>query len=613
MKGIVFTEFLDMVADRFSPEVADSIVEQSELESGGAYTSLGTYPFTEMAQLVTRLSEQTKIPLPDLLRTFGFHLFPRFAALYPQFFTEGTSCFDFLQSVEHYIHIEVRKLYPDAELPTFEYDTSVAGRLEMVYRSTRPLGELAHGLLTGCIHHFRAPIDVKMENVETEQNAVRFILTEDAERGPLQIEDGGATEKASTSATEAADVEITDLPAALVEIERLKRNLERERRARRNSEAIAEEKTRDLYHANSELQSTLGYLRTIIDTMVDGLLVIDTEGTIKLVSQSSLVLLNIDGVERMLEHKSAEVLPASLNELIDKCVANQESDRARVTPDGASRRVLDAVASPIEADGKPIGMVVIVRDISAEVTIAKQRSMTDMVAGVAHELNTPLSVVDMAARIITDSLTSDELARLAKKNEDVEELVDDLIDSCKLITQNTKRVAKLIESFKKLSVNLLSHERERVDLSEFVEIVVKPLEMETKKLAVEIIDEVPEDKREWVGYPSHLVQVLTYVFMNIVEYAYPGESSCKSQLHLSLSPDGKDYHLVIRDFGVGIPPENLTQVFDAFFTTNRGSSNGLGLAIAHNIIVDGWRGAMSAESTVGEGTTIRISFARELS
>ena len=75
---------------------------------------------------------------------------------------------------------------------------------------------------------------------------------------------------------------------------------------------------------------------------------------------------------------------------------------------------------------------------------------------------------DMAARIIEDTISGNALADVRSMDEDdVEELVENLVDSCKLITQNTKRVAELIQSFKKLSVNLLGHERETVDLSEF--------------------------------------------------------------------------------------------------------------------------------------------------
>ena len=74
MKGIVFTEFLEMVEDRFSPEIADRIIESSNLSSRGAYTSLGTYDHAEMVRLVSQLSAATGIAPPVLTHTFGKYL-----------------------------------------------------------------------------------------------------------------------------------------------------------------------------------------------------------------------------------------------------------------------------------------------------------------------------------------------------------------------------------------------------------------------------------------------------------------------------------------------------------------------------------------------------------
>lgn len=179
MKGVVFTEFLEMVEDTFSPDMADTIIEDSDLPSGGVYTTLGTYDHEEMVQLVTHLSAHTETPVPDLLKVFGKHLFGRFAKGYPHFFADVGSAFDFLQNVEGYIHVEVRKLYADAELPSFEYDTSVPGQLVMTYSSKRAFGDLAEGLIHGCIAHFEESIDVARENVATEpRTVVRFTMTQ---------------------------------------------------------------------------------------------------------------------------------------------------------------------------------------------------------------------------------------------------------------------------------------------------------------------------------------------------------------------------------------------------------------------------------------------------
>ena len=80
MKGIVFREFIEMVENEFSYEIADAIIAASELSTAGAYTSVGTYPHTEMVSLVVNLSKQTGQPVPALLNHFGRHLFKRLYA-----------------------------------------------------------------------------------------------------------------------------------------------------------------------------------------------------------------------------------------------------------------------------------------------------------------------------------------------------------------------------------------------------------------------------------------------------------------------------------------------------------------------------------------------------
>lgn len=178
MKGIVFTEFLEMVEKKFSPELADRIIVDSKLATDGAYTSVGTYDHQELMQLVARLGETTGIPVPDLVRTFGQHLFGRFVERYPQLFVGLKSTFRFLEGIEGYIHVEVRKLYPDAELPRFDCDTSQPGRLELTYRSDRPFADLAEGLMRGCIEHFGEPLELRREDLSAGRGtSARFILS----------------------------------------------------------------------------------------------------------------------------------------------------------------------------------------------------------------------------------------------------------------------------------------------------------------------------------------------------------------------------------------------------------------------------------------------------
>lgn len=177
MKGMVFTEFLEMVEDVFSPDVADSIITKAALPSGGVYTAVGTYHHDEMVALVTHLSTATKTPVPDLLKAFGRHLFGRFAKSYPQFFEGKADAFAFLSGVEDYIHVEVRKLYPDAELPSFSYQRPAADTLVMTYRSKRPFADLAEGLIQGCFAHFGEDVGIARATLAAEpETCVEFSL-----------------------------------------------------------------------------------------------------------------------------------------------------------------------------------------------------------------------------------------------------------------------------------------------------------------------------------------------------------------------------------------------------------------------------------------------------
>ena len=177
MKGVVFTEFLEMVEDRFSLDMVDRIIEQADPPSGGAYTAVGTYDHREIVALVTALGAESGTPLSDLLHGFGRHLFARFVQGFPHFFEGQGDALRFLETVEHYIHVEVKKLYPDAELPSVLTRRDGPDRLTIIYRSDRAMADLAHGLIAGCIDHFAEDIEVGVEAApEDGGRLVRFEL-----------------------------------------------------------------------------------------------------------------------------------------------------------------------------------------------------------------------------------------------------------------------------------------------------------------------------------------------------------------------------------------------------------------------------------------------------
>lgn len=160
MKGVVFREFIDFVEDQAGEEVVEDMITRAAPASGAAYTVVGKYDWREMVQMVSALSDITQAPVPDLVRAFGRHLFGRLQSAYPGFFKDGDDAFSFLSKIEEEIHVEVLKLYPDAELPTLDVRVESADALTVRYKSCRPFGDLCMGMIEGCGDHFGESFDL---------------------------------------------------------------------------------------------------------------------------------------------------------------------------------------------------------------------------------------------------------------------------------------------------------------------------------------------------------------------------------------------------------------------------------------------------------------------
>lgn len=170
MKGIVFAELVEFVERRL-PAAADCV-------AGRRYRHDENPPDEELLALVAVIAAAAGRPTATILRDFGEHLFAAFANLYPVFLAGEDSAIAMLSRIDTYVHDEVQKLYPDAAFPRFDPQRSGADRLELTYASTRPLADLADGLIRGCIAHFGEPVDVRRDDVgERDGRAARFVLT----------------------------------------------------------------------------------------------------------------------------------------------------------------------------------------------------------------------------------------------------------------------------------------------------------------------------------------------------------------------------------------------------------------------------------------------------
>lgn len=164
MKGMIFVELMEMVEEKFSAKTLQNIVDAADLPDGGAYTTVGTYDHRQLLRLVSCLSEAVDTPIPTLVQAFGQHLFQSLLRDYPQKFHGVKDAFEFVAMIDGNVHVEVLKLYPEAELPSFACERTGTDDLKLVYRSKRPFADLAHGMLTACVAHFGEPISIERQD-----------------------------------------------------------------------------------------------------------------------------------------------------------------------------------------------------------------------------------------------------------------------------------------------------------------------------------------------------------------------------------------------------------------------------------------------------------------
>ena len=158
MKGVVFNLLEQLVARDYGEETWDALLDASELD--GAYTSLGSYADGDLMKLVGAAAEELDMSPDQVVRWFGRNALPLFAMRYPQLFEPHDCTRSFVLTLNEIIHPEVRKLYPGADVPVFDFATRNGG-LVMGYRSPRKMCGFAEGLLHGAADHYKERLTIE--------------------------------------------------------------------------------------------------------------------------------------------------------------------------------------------------------------------------------------------------------------------------------------------------------------------------------------------------------------------------------------------------------------------------------------------------------------------
>ena len=233
-------------------------------------------------------------------------------------------------------------------------------------------------------------------------------------------------------------------------------------------------------------------------------------------------------------------------------------------------------------------------------------SLGGLVAGVAHEINTPVGIALTSASVLMEATEKVQLAvegGVIKKS-DIMRYLDTATESTRLIMNNAYRAAHLIHSFKQIAVDQVSEARRRFELRDYISEVVSSLQPKFKKTHIAVNIDCPADI-VLDSYPGALAQVITNLTLNCVDHAF--EPDDEGRIGIGVVRQGDWIEMRVSDNGKGIAPEMLDKVFDPFVTTRRGQGGtGLGLNIVFNLMAKQFGGTVTVASVLGQGACFTL-------
>lgn len=237
----------------------------------------------------------------------------------------------------------------------------------------------------------------------------------------------------------------------------------------------------------------------------------------------------------------------------------------------------------------------------------KMAALGNLVAGIAHEVNTPLGVSLTALTIVQEraKTISERFEAGTLKKSDLQSLLGELSDATSLAFHNGQRAATLISSFKQVAVDQASEQRRRILLVTYLREVIESLRPVLRKYTVEVV--VEGDDCELDTFPGAISQVFTNLVSNSLMHGLdPAAGAMSIVIRVSVGPP---VHIRYSDTGRGMAPETLRRIFEPFFTTRRGKGgSGLGMHIVHNLVTDVLKGTISVTSQPGTGTAFDLRF-----
>ena len=237
----------------------------------------------------------------------------------------------------------------------------------------------------------------------------------------------------------------------------------------------------------------------------------------------------------------------------------------------------------------------------------KHAGLGRLVAGVAHEINTPLGIAITAASNMEEGIRQvyRELGsgKLSKSDFALSNKL--LMENAALLLTNLKRASNLIVNFKQVAADQASDEFSCFNLAAYIDKIISSLSPKIRHSRHRIVFECSNKDLEIYSVPGVLVQIITNIVDNALEHAFP--EGQEGKICLDVSEAGQNIILKITDNGIGMAPETVALIFDPFFTTSRKSGScGLGMHIVYNLITQQLKGRIECRSDPGQGSSFII-------
>ncbi|MBV6321574.1 GAF domain-containing sensor histidine kinase [Duganella violaceipulchra] len=238
----------------------------------------------------------------------------------------------------------------------------------------------------------------------------------------------------------------------------------------------------------------------------------------------------------------------------------------------------------------------------------KLASLGRLVAGVAHEINTPLGICVTATSHLVEELklTREDMAAGTLDEDGLNQFFDIISQSLRIMTTNTQRAAALVRSFKQVAVDQSSDDIRSFNLRKYLDEVLLSLQPKLKGKPVAV--EIDCDERiEMASFPGAVSQIVTNMVVNSLVHGF--EEGQSGKIRISGKVDGDFVDFDYSDDGAGMDNSTLAQLFDPFFTTKRGSGgSGLGAHILYNLVTGALGGTIKVVSAPGMGLHYKLRF-----